>query len=219
MHGAEQMRQETARLGLACAGGIALIALTACGSSGDDLNKQRGLQFAKLVAESDGSDSSDLSGVLGVGGAAPGGVPATASYAGVALATFTGSEEFTASSRFEMDVDFNEGSLSGKMTDWTPENSRFFTMGGQVLISKGQIMPDGTFDAQMSGSVHRDMTAQRRLQLADQGVEPPEDIQLTFTGAAEGSFRDSVAGELATHVQGSFSTPGMAEGVFIGRRD
>lgn len=220
MYGAEQMRQETARLGLACAGGIALIALTACGSSGDDLNFQRGQVLMDVLADANLREASDLSGVLGAGGPAPGGVPATASYTGAAAASFTASENFTATARLDMDVDFNDGSLSGRMSNWNPENANFYTMDGQVLISNGVILPDGSFDAQMAGNVQRQMTAQRRLQLQEDGIEPPEDIQLIFSGVAEGNFHDNWrTGERATHVDGAFSAPGFVEGGFAGRRD
>lgn len=203
------MRQHTAKVWLAGAGAVALTALAGCDSGGNQQNFDRGQVFAGVLAGADLRAPAPMAGLVG-----------SADYTGSGFAQFQGSENFTATADLAMTVDFDSSTLSGSLTGWTAENANNYTMDGTVLISNGVILPDGTYDAYVSGNVNREMTALRRQELIDAGQPIPEDIQLIFASTdvpnTVGRLHDNwQTGERATHVVGEFVTPN-ASGAFAG---
>lgn len=191
------MRQGRARLAPAGMAAAALVLLGACDSSG----VQRSFDRGELVAAIDAGairPPADLTGLTG-----------TASYDGAAFASFDLQGGFTASADMSLTADFSNSTLNGQMTGWTSEFPEDWSMRGTVLVSDGNIAPNGLFEAKLSGNVQREPTARNLTRDREDGETAPTGIGLTFIGGeAAGSFHDSARGR-ATHVIGGF----VAEGV------
>ena len=207
----------TTRLAAAGTGLLALIGLAGCENPGERRNFDRGQVFASAMAGADLTDTADTSVQTG-----------TASYSGTGFGRFTGgSSGFNALSDLALQVDFDDGTLSGDMTGWISEDSMNYTMEGDVLITNGRIAGDGTFVAQLAGNVLRKPTARNILGGQGDPVpgEDPEprtvrSEQIFFGGGdVVGTFHDEWDTRApAEYVQGEFAGPGLT-GFFAGRRD
>lgn len=204
----QQLKPRLAHLGMAAG----CLALMACENSGQERNFERLEEYAGILATARTAEPADLTGVTG-----------TATYRGVGFGEFPaadavadgdggGGARYSATSDVTLTADFTGGTLSGEMTDWTPEDPLNYTMRGKVLISEGDIAPDGTFTAKVSGAVEREATA--RLIDSRGGPDPsiPDYYQYGFNTDAEGTFHDGLDGARASHVIGSFDGAGVSGG-------
>lgn len=218
------MQQLTPRLGWAGLG-LACLALTACENAASERSFERFDTFSEILSTAATRDVADLSGLSG-----------TATYRGVASATFPAevdpppedptdpdsapdARRYSADADVQLVADFTGGTLSGEMTGWTPEDANNFSMRGLVRISDGRIAPDGTFDALITGSVERRMTARRIQELAnsDEEFDLPQNFLVGIVANATGTIHDSVTGQRASHIIGSVEGSSMS-GSFVARR-
>lgn len=218
------MQQLTPRLGWAGLG-LACLALTACENAASERSFERFDSYSEILSTAATRDLADLSDLTG-----------TATYTGVASAVFPAEVDpppedpndpdsapdartYSADADVELVADFTGGTLSGEMTGWTPEDPGNFSMRGLVRISDGQIQPDGTFDALVTGSVERRMTARRIQELADSDEEfdLPQDFLVGIVGEVTGTFHDSVTGQSASHIIGTVDAGNMS-GSFVANR-
>lgn len=218
------MQQLTPRLGWAGLG-LACLALTACENAASERSFDRFDTYSEVLSTAATRDVADLSGLSG-----------TATYEGIAVARFPAEVDppptdpsdpdsapdartFIADADVALVADFTGGTLSGEMTGWTPEDAGNFSMRGLVRVSDGRILPDGTFDALVTGSVERRMTARRIQELADSDEEfdLPQNFLIGIVAEATGIFHDSVDGQSASHIVGSVEGSNMS-GSFVARR-
>lgn len=208
------MQQLTARLGHVGLG-LACLGLIACDNAGQERNFDRLEEYSRILSTAETREVADLTGLTG-----------TASYRGVGFGEFPAQDipgdggpaaTYTATSDVRLTADFTGGTLSGEMTGWTPENPTNYTMRGTVRISEGQINPDGTFDALVTGAVERTATARLIQSRGEEDLGIPDSYQALVGGVATGTFHDSQSGARASHIVGDIGGGNMTGG-FVARR-
>lgn len=213
------MQQLKARLGHAGLG-LACLGVIACDNSGQERNFDRAEQYSQILSTAQTREVADLTGLTG-----------TATYRGVGFGEFPtestapgggSGPSYTATSDARLTADFSGGTLSGAMTGWIHEDPVNYTMRGEILISDGQINPDGTFDAIVTGAVERRPTARNLLPRRDAGsgedrLPVPETYGVAAGATATGTFHDSQSGDRASHIVGEIGDGNMTGG-FVARR-
>ena len=184
--------------------------LAGCGASGTATNYDRSGTFTDIVSEADRSRPADLSRHVGEET-----LSGTATYEGVAAAKFG---SFTATADANLVADFDNGTISGNMTDWEDGSPQTHDLRGEIALSNGTLrdgLQDGTFEGLVSGNLERTRLAEIDPITGRTIFYSPE--VLVLDGEAEGTFYDSMSGEPAKHVEGEMTADYVSTSGAIGR--
>ena len=172
------------------------VLLSGCGSSDTETNFGRSESFTDILAEADRSRPSDLA-----RHAREGTLPRTATYEGVAAADFG---DFVGTAGATVVADFENETIRGEMTDWKDGSPRTHDLRGRVVLSNGSIdKTSGTFRGRVAGNLERTELARINPPRLETEFFTPRVIVLD--GTADGTFRDSLSGDAASHIEGGMT--------------